>query len=251
MEHKEYIRIIPGSRCAVLMIHGITGTPAHFQGLLPVIPEDWSVYNILLDGHGKTARDFGASSMKKWKTQVHNQLEKLSEEYDRVLLVGHSMGTLLSVDAAIHRPERVAGLFLLAVPSRPRVKAATVSAFWRINRGNIQPDDKLALAISADTSIPPDKNLTHYVRWIPRLIELLRECRRVRKKLLRLDAPCQAFQSQADELVSIRSCKDLRGNPNIQTTILYDSGHFAYEPNDLQILQQSFRAMLDDCADNS
>ena len=70
MDHSEYIRV-NSSETAVLMIHGIAGTPAHFRELIPVIPEDWAVYNILLDGHGKNVEDFGRSSMQKWKDQYN------------------------------------------------------------------------------------------------------------------------------------------------------------------------------------
>ena len=41
MDHKEYVRIVEGSKNAVLMIHGIAGSPAHFRELLPVVPENW------------------------------------------------------------------------------------------------------------------------------------------------------------------------------------------------------------------
>ena len=66
MDHRAYIRIVEDSDTAVLMIHGIAGSPAHFRDLIPVIPADWSVYNILLDGHGGTVSDFSRTSMKKW-----------------------------------------------------------------------------------------------------------------------------------------------------------------------------------------
>lgn len=35
MDHNPYIRDIPGSPVAVLMIHGIAGTPAHFRICCP------------------------------------------------------------------------------------------------------------------------------------------------------------------------------------------------------------------------
>ena len=50
MNHAPYFRKGTG-RNAVLLIHGIAGSPAHFRDLVPVIPEPFSVYNILLDGH--------------------------------------------------------------------------------------------------------------------------------------------------------------------------------------------------------
>ena len=56
MEHKEYIRVVPGSKCAILMIHGIVGTPKHFEAFLPLIPEDW---NNLNRGFGTTKGNDG------------------------------------------------------------------------------------------------------------------------------------------------------------------------------------------------
>ena len=46
MKHDEVVRIIPGARTAVLLIHGICGTPNHFVGGIPLmewIPADWSI----------------------------------------------------------------------------------------------------------------------------------------------------------------------------------------------------------------
>ena len=51
--HKEYKRIVENSPKALLFIHGILGTPNHFAPFIPLVPENLSVYNLLLDGHGK------------------------------------------------------------------------------------------------------------------------------------------------------------------------------------------------------
>lgn len=246
IDHKEYIRIVPCSRCAVLMIHGIAGTPAHFRDLIPVIPENWSVYNIVLDGHGKTVRDFGASSMKKWKNQVAAILDELFVKYERIVLVAHSMGTLFSIQAAVNHPDKIDGLFLLAVPTRPWVRASTVATCLRVSRGDLHPDDAAGLAMFHATGIQLERNILKYVSWVPRLLELLVECRRTRKLLPRLTVPCQTFQSHTDELVSVRSCKDLENHPYIQNTVLYHSGHFAYSPEDTALLRERLKTTLDD-----
>ena len=83
MNHQEYRRMIPGSDTAVLMIHGIVGTPHHFDNLLPLIPENWSVVNLLLEGHGQGAAEFGAASMERWKGQVSRELDGLLMPYER------------------------------------------------------------------------------------------------------------------------------------------------------------------------
>lgn len=244
MDHGPYYRIVPGSKNAVLMIHGIAGTPAHFRDLVPLIPENWSVYNILLDGHSGTVEEFGRSSMEKWKTQVAKELDRIIRDHRRVFLVGHSMGTLFAIQSAIRHPDRVSGLFLLAVPLCPWVRLSTVFTCLRVAWGNIRPDDAAAWAMRNDTGIQLTRRLWKYAGWIPRLLELLTQCRRTRKLLPRLQVKTLAFQSRVDELVSMRTVKHLQKNPCIGITVLEDSGHFAYGPEDTKRLQEAFVRFL-------
>ena len=183
MDHGEYIRDVEGSAVAVLMIHGIAGTPAHFRDLLPVIPENWTVHNILLDGHGKKVEDFGKTSMKKWKAQANAAVTELLSGHDKLLIVAHSMGTLFAIQAAIDHPDRIPALFLLAAPMRPWVRFSTMLTCLRVSRGDIREDDAPAHAMKNATCIQLDRRLWKYISWMPRMIELLVEIRRVRKLL--------------------------------------------------------------------
>lgn len=241
MAHEEYIRLVPGSRCAVLMIHGILGTPDHFAQLLPLVPEDWSVHNILLDGHGGKVEDFSRTSMKKWKAQVSRLFDQALERYDRVIVVAHSMGTLFSIQEAVRRPEKIDHLFLLQVPLRPRLKLRTALRAVLLAFGIVP---KASQQMCNDCSVTLDPWLWKYIGWIPRFLELFSECRRTRNILQELTVPCQAFQSQRDELVSNRSARDLMQHPHIQTVILPDSGHFGHEGQDLQLLLQQFSQLF-------
>ena len=102
-------------------MHGIAGSPDHFRTLLPLeelIPADWSVYNVLMDGNGKGVKEFSRSYTKKWTTQVMGIFNDLCETHERVIIVGHSMGTLFAVQMALRRPEKVPFIFLIACPLR-------------------------------------------------------------------------------------------------------------------------------------
>lgn len=244
MDHRAYIRIVEDSDTAVLMIHGIAGSPAHFRDLIPVIPADWSVYNILLDGHGGTVSDFSRTSLKKWKAQVHGVLTEILEHHRRVLLVAHSMGTLFSIQAAIDHPDRIPALFLLGVPTRPWVRFSTMLTCLRVSWGNLKPNDHAARAMADDCSIRMDQRLWLYIPWAPRFLELLAEIRRVRGILPDLTVPTLTFQSRRDELVSLRSCRDLENYPAIRNTVLEHSGHFGYGPEDLETLRSSLAQMI-------
>lgn len=241
IDHTPYIRSGSGPN-AVLLIHGIAGSPGHFRDLVPVIPEEFSVYNILLDGHSGNVENFSRSSMKKWKAQVRDTLAELLTHHEKVVIVGHSMGTLFAIQAAIDHPDRIPQLFLLSVPTRPRVRCSTWVTCLRVAFGKrSRPADR---ALAGETALELTPKLWKYISWVPRMIELLSECHRVRKILPQLTAPTQTFQSQVDELVSIRSCKDLN-NPHIRNTVLTASGHFVYSPEDTALLQKRLLETLE------
>ena len=113
MEHKEYLKINPTASIAILFIHGIVGTPNHFNPFIPLVPSTVSVYNLLLDGHGKAVKDFSSTSMKKWEEQVERAVIQLSETHKKIYIVAHSMGSLLAIEQAL-RNSKVSKLFLLA-----------------------------------------------------------------------------------------------------------------------------------------
>lgn len=241
MKHKTYIREGTGKN-VVLLIHGIAGTPDHFRDLVPVIPETFSVYNILLDGHSGTVREFSRSSMDKWKEQVHITLKSLLARHEKVVIVAHSMGTLFAIQAAIDHPDRIPALFLLNVPTRPRVHPRAMIGGIQAAFG--RPRSATARAMCQDTGIALTPKLWVYLGWIPRLVELLVECRRVRKILPRLTVPTLAFHSSTDELVSPESRKDLT-NPCVQNILLTDSGHFGYSHEDTALLQHRLLEILE------
>ena len=242
MEHREYVRVVAGADTAVLMIHGIVGTPAHFRDLVPLVPENWTLVNLLLDGHGGSVGDFSRASMHRWKAQVNGWVQSLTASHRRVILVAHSMGTLFAIRAAVERPEEIAALFLLAVPLRPWVRLRTAAASLRLALG--LPGHKISREMAADTSVALTWKLWQYLGWIPRYVELLAEIGQVRRLLPRLTVPTEAFQSRVDELVSARSIRDLEGHPHIALTVLEESGHFAYGTEDRKLLQQRFREII-------
>ena len=242
IDHSPYTRKGTGSN-AVLLIHGILGSPGHFRDLIPAIPDTYCVYNILLDGHSGKAENFSRSSMAKWKAQVKAVLADLFTRHEKVVIVAHSMGTLFAIQAAIDHPDRIPRLFLLAVPTRPRMRISTMVTCLQVAFGKL--DSPAAQAMYNDTALEITPKLWKYIGWTPRMIELLRECSRVRKILPHLTTPTLAFQSQVDELVSIRACKDLI-HPHIQTVLLTDSGHFTYGPDDIALLQERLLKTLAD-----
>lgn len=237
---KEYLKISQGADTAVLFIHGILGTPDHFCDLLPLVPESFSVHNIVLDGHGKGVRDFSKTSMKKWEAQADTAFRKLAESHKSVIVAGHSMGTLLSVDLALKYPDKTKLLFLLNVPLTPRTTPTSARHSFRVLFEKVREDRADEVAAKNAYGIEIDRRLWLYIGWIPRFIELLIKADSTKEKLSQLEVPCLAFQSRNDELVSNRSEKILRKHRNITVTTLDASSHYLYGESDKEKLKESF-----------
>ena len=244
MEHKGYKRIIDTASVAILFIHGIVGTPDHFDKFIPLIPDNISVHNMLLDGHGKAVRDFSHTSMKKWEDQVADAVAELSRNHEKIFIVAHSMGSLFAIDRAI-ACNKVQGLFLLAAPLKLFLKPKMMRNSFKVYRNKINPDDKEALAAKACYGIASDKNPFHYVGWIPRYLELFSKIRQTRKVLHMLEAPCYVYLSRRDEMVSVRSAAYLNDNPHITVKWLEASGHYYYGDSDFDFLLNEFKRFID------
>ena len=232
---KTMIREIPNGTKAILMIHGILGRPGHFTPFMDSIPEDFSVYNILLDGHGGSAKEFSRSSMKKWREQALAWAKQLTEQYETVVIAGHSMGCLFAIEAAALYPQQIKAIFLLAPALRIRL---TFSAVW----GSI----KTALGVSADQDpmmrakldacgVVLPSNPLQYLSWLPRFAELLKESAAIRKQAANLIVPSVVLLSKKGELVSPRSGDFFTSRANIH--LLPNSTHYYYPPADLKTIR--------------
>ena len=156
MAHKPINHIVPGAKPAVILSHGIMGSPDHFRHFLPLIPEDWSVCCLLLDGHGKGVLDFARSSMKAWKAQVFAQLRELMDTHEQVIFVAHSIGTLFAFQAAVQYPDKIPQLFLLGSPTRPFVRPTTAVNSVLMALGYVNPKNKSAVDMRTCCSIRTD-----------------------------------------------------------------------------------------------
>ncbi len=244
MEHKEYRKIIPEADTAVLFIHGIVGTPNHFQDLIPLVqevPADWSVCNVLLPGHGSTVEAFGRSSMKEWKKHVQYAFESLARTHEQVIVVAHSMGTLFALQLAGEHPDKILFLFLLAVPLRPGMRLSGIKNMLRLAFGKIRENQPLEKATQLACGIEVSPCIWKYITWIPRYLELFREICHTEKLFPFLAVPAEAWQSAKDELVRPSAVKVLKKAGTILIHVLPDSTHFYYGSQDRSAVLESFR----------
>lgn len=242
-KHVEYKRIVEGARVAVLCIHGILGTPNHFRDLIPLIPEEYSVFAMVTHGHCAKVTDFSNSSMEKWENSVQNAVDELLKTHEEIYIVGHSMGTLFAIEQAIKEP-RVKRLFCISVPIKVGFRLRMIGIGAKIYTKKIADDDIHTLACRECYGVTDSKNMLEYLGWIPRFFDLFKKIKSVRKNLDKLNTPCVAFQSVPDELVSPKSIKILRRESKMRVEVLDKSTHFYYEPSEMEFLKQEFIKFL-------
>lgn len=243
MAHKTYIRHVEGADTVVLCIHGFLGSPEHFERFIRSAPENVAVYNILLNGHGGSVRDFAKASMEGWKTQVDGVVKELAARYKNIIMIAHSMGTFFAMDAAVGYPDAVKALFLLQTPLKIGVKpTAAINTFKTLF--DLFEDDEVGRAYKNAHSVKLNMRLWEYIGWIPRYLELFAEAKRGRSTILELDKPCYVFQSAKDELVSMRSVRFVPDKQNIHVSVLKNSAHFLYSEEDFSHMLDRFCSFL-------
>lgn len=243
-KHDEFIRISDNKKVACLMVHGIVGTPRYFDKIIPLLPSDWSIYNILLDGHGKRVKDFSGTSMKKWKAQVEDIITRLENDHEEIIIIAHSMGTLLTLDASM-RHTKIKSMILFAVPLVPFVKPVALTMSLKVVFKIANEDEAEELAAKKQYSIEPDWRLWRYIGFAPRYIELLGLIREVKGKIDNVNIPCSIFMCGKDEMVSVRSRKHLKNNPNFTNHFLKSSSHNWFEENDFEYVKQEIKKILE------
>lgn len=243
MPHQPYKRMVAGADTAILFVHGIVGTPDQFLPLIPLVPDNWSCINLLLPGHGGSVSDFSHSSMAAWRQYVADEVNALCARHRRILLVGHSMGTLFCIDEAMRRSENVQGLFLLACPLYPQLTPSATKQSLQVAFG-IQGRSEAARAAHHACSVRATWKLWEYLGWIPRYLELFDAARQGRQQIGQVAVPTVAVQSAKDELVARRSEQVLQAAPAVTLHVLPSARHFYYPPRDLELLQQHFQKFL-------
>lgn len=99
----------------VLLLHGFTGLPETVNGMVPHLESAGLPYRMpAMRGHFAKPEDLVGVTWQDWVEDAGESLDALLLEADRVVIVALSMGGLVALKLAMERPERLAGLVLVA-----------------------------------------------------------------------------------------------------------------------------------------
>lgn len=173
-------------------------------------------------GHGQSSGAFEDGTITRWRADALATIDQLTT--GRLILVGSSMGGWLACLAALARPERIAGLVLLA-------PAADFTD--RLLAPQMDAEDRRALARDGVWMRASD-----YGDPYPITQALLEDGARwsVLPGPIRLGAPVRILQGQADEDVPWRHALILAEaieDPDLVFTLIRDGDHRLSRPQDV------------------
>ncbi len=230
----------PAARTGVLLVHGLTGTPAEMRVLAKGLNrQGFTVYAVQLAGHCGVMEDLVHTRWQDWLASVESGLARFSEHVDQVVVGGLSMGALLSLAVAEKRADKVAGVCALSTTFRydgwsipSYTKLAFLLPLFRslgIGRRSVFmeappygiKDEALRARIveqmhggdSAAAGLPGNP-------WWS-IIELRRLSAHVQSHLKDLRAPCLVIHANEDDISSVSNAHDIaRGAVNARVELV-------------------------------
>ena len=110
---EQYGHILPGSRVAVLLLHGLTGTPREMLSVGRRLNKyGFTVFCPVLAGHCGSEADLLATTWRDWADSAEAAFLRLKEHADVVFAGGLSAGSVLSLYLADRHPAGLRGLAL-------------------------------------------------------------------------------------------------------------------------------------------
>ncbi|MGH8214938.1 MAG: alpha/beta hydrolase [Rhodanobacteraceae bacterium] len=238
--------LLPGGRAGVLLIHGLTGTPAEMRFVGKGLNRaGFTVYGMQLAGHCGSEADLLKTGWRDWTSSVREGAARLRREVDHLFVGGLSMGAVLALQLAIERPQWVDGLGLYGstffydgwtIPRMARLSfmlplVCGLGLFRRRNFMESFPygikDERIRSRIagamldgqSEAAGLPGNP-------W-PSLAEFHKLVWRVRPRLQEVRAPCLIMHAADDDIASVRNVRlvERRVTGPTETVLLNDSYH--------------------------
>ncbi len=212
---------------AILLVHGWSSAPYSIRKLGEYLNKNgYTVFGPTLTGHGTKPDDLKNVKGEEWIKDVKLAYTKLAKEYEKVFIIGVSMGGSLALILAENNLQ-ISGLVLLATPyrmkSERRMKIILIIMSWfKDFYKKYYPKEITKIG----TAITPFISYQRYS--VKNMQELLKIVQQARKKISFIQQPCFILQADNDHLIGRKSMKNIYQKINSQSKqmkYVYNSYH--------------------------
>ncbi len=211
------------NKIGVLLLHGFTSGKNAVSGLVPHLEKLKIPYSMpVLRGHQSRFQDLQGVTYKDWVADAEKALLELSKSVDKVVVVGLSMGGLVTLKLAMEHADKIAGIVTVAAA----LKFADPLAGFSKVLSKVVPywpgpktfnDKKLA------------KNCTNY-KWFPTkaFVSLYDFAKVIEDNLYKVKVPILIIHSKEDHVISAAAANTIYeriSSPHREIKWFYKSGH--------------------------
>jgi carboxylesterase len=231
-------------KAQIVFVHGFLGHPRQFDSLAGAVTEyGFCATTVLLHGHGGSGFSFAKSTLKTWEYSLRQALTSIPDD-SPVILIGHSIGGLLSLCAAAQSKFNIKGVVLISSPMKiyflnPKSVTNRIRIAFASKHSSLKQAYKNALGIHR---IFPSCLLWARVLWQPH--KLIRKTKQV---LSRITCPVLIFNSRKDETTSFKSVRLFERflvNAPREICILNDAYHAYYPNSEKRIIQEKVLSFI-------
>lgn len=194
-------RRVDGKNPGIVAFHGFGGTPREVE-LVVDVARDLGLAALapLLPGHGTTARELAGQRWRDFTAAAEQAFDSMPEGPH--VVAGLSLGSLLAIHLAAHRPERVRGLILIANATWLAPPTNLGLALW-----SVLPErfDWAVPKLTSDIADPAARrtHLTYGSQPVRAAIEVFRAGRECRGLLGRVRAPTLILHGARDRVCPV------------------------------------------------
>jgi carboxylesterase len=201
---------------AVLLLHGLTGTPVdmhYMKGAL--VADGYTVSAPLLPGRGTRPSDMYGLCWEDWMTSALSAYDELAKDHEEVIVGGLSAGATMTLDIALRRKPSAVLLCATALGMSNPI-AYLAPYVWRVIREVPSPaSDLVDLNAGAKCYDPAP---------VRAVAELIHGIGLVRRRLGEIRCPALVAHAVTDRLVPVRYAHELAANLGGPVTTLYLDG---------------------------
>ena len=249
------------SKGAVLLFHGLTGSPFELKKYGQFLYNNgYDVFAECLPGHGEKFEEIYTVKYENWLDFAYSRFEELKSKYEKVFVSGLCLGAVLALSVGIKYKNEVSGIIALSTTlyldgwRLPWYKCfmpialATILRFY-YNYPECEPHGvKNIKTRNAVKKLPAKGDVGMNDFPMTGFKELLELSAVVRKNLEKVVAPILLIHSKEDDLTSIRSSEIVNNNissKDKEYIILHDSYHMVLYDNEKEFVFNKALEFLD------
>jgi pimeloyl-ACP methyl ester carboxylesterase len=248
----------PADGPVIVCVHGLGGSAVNWWAIAPLLTDRYRVLAPDLAGHGLTQSQGRGSDVASNRALLHRFIEEMAT--GPVILMGNSMGGMISLLEAIVAPGSVAGLILLdpavpVVPARPDPFVVTMFALYltpgigrlMMDRRRRHPPEAvvatiMSLVCADPARVPADAMAQHvevarqraaftginqdYAAAVRSVVATSARSQSYRRGIRSISCPVLVVHGDRDRLVPLAAARAaVRANPSWSLVVLAGVGH--------------------------